>query len=882
MIQIENLVKRYGKSTDALVALDHVSLTLPDTGLVFVLGKSGCGKSTLLNMLGGLDDITEGEIFYDDVAISKLGETELNIYRNNCIGIIYQNFNLFEKETVFDNIYLAGKKSEKALLGKKIDGLLADLTLSEKKNSLIKNLSGGQKQRVAIARALIKDSKVILADEPTGNLDSKNTKMIFDILKKTARDRLVVVVSHDVKSAEAYADRIISLSDGKVVDDVVRNAAFEETDNAVFDLPADCSLTEKEIKEINVKLKKGKLELRKNERRFSPTPKMPSSPSRTAEFKTREKNVITPFGISYRYLKGTYLSFIFSVVLLSVIIALLAFSNSFMRFDSSDSIRVINETYNAKAYVLKKAFSYYDDPLDVSKGAIYEIKDTDAESFKKNGYTGDIYPIYDLSLGNEEMDFYQQSNNRLYRNFYSSGGLGVTVVTKEYLEKTFGDLELLAGSFYGLDKSDAIVVTDYFADSLLKKDQFSLNGELVSEDPNDPYQKIVNQTIGARYRIGAVVKTDYKEKYAELITLHEQLLEDGLHEREIRREIYQHPLINHFLMEVNTTLNLGYSLNPDFKECVLDLPEQYSFAVVPTFNVNDKSDNFFAQGKYPVFMASPDDALSKGEMTMALVAYNEIFSKSVTTDKAGFEEKEIILKFHKFDETAGTEAFLSIPMKVVDVYDNTKGDNSLLGYFNDEDFKAIKSIYLYPYALLFDDPYQCYALNAAATDLYYYSDLSVYSPVFTVHQIIDVFSEIFKFIFIALIVIATIILVLHNLRVIRNSRYLIGVYKSLGYPGSSFSVASVLSGIYLNGAIFAFATILSYFSTKFINGVLTKSFAYFFKEPLMTQMTLVGFSFPLVAVYVAIVFGVSIVTLLSSFVAIRRLKPNNILHKAVE
>ena len=248
MIRIENLVKRYGKSTDALVALDHISLTLPDTGLVFVLGKSGCGKSTLLNMLGGLDDITEGEIFYDGVAISKLGETELNNYRNNYIGIIYQNFNLFEKETVFDNVYLAGKKSEKALLDKKIDGLLADLTLSEKKNSLIKNLSGGQKQRVAIARALIKDSKVILADEPTGNLDSKNTKMIFDILKETAKDRLVVVVSHDVKSAEAYADRIISLSDGKVVDDVVRNATFEETDNAVLDLPADCSLTEKEIK----------------------------------------------------------------------------------------------------------------------------------------------------------------------------------------------------------------------------------------------------------------------------------------------------------------------------------------------------------------------------------------------------------------------------------------------------------------------------------------------------------------------------------------------------------------------------------------------------------------------------------------------------------
>ena len=247
MIQIVDLVKTYGKGADSLVALNHISLTLPDKGLVFILGKSGCGKSTLLNMLGGLDDITAGEIIYDGLSISKLSEIELNNYRNNYIGIIYQNFNLFESDTVYENIYIAGKKKDKQILGEKIDGLLKDLTLDDKKHTQVKNLSGGQKQRVAIARALVKDSKVILADEPTGNLDSKNTKMIFDILQEAAKDRLVIVVSHDIKSAETYADRIIYLSDGTILDDVTRNKDFEETGNYILEVPADCDLTEEKL-----------------------------------------------------------------------------------------------------------------------------------------------------------------------------------------------------------------------------------------------------------------------------------------------------------------------------------------------------------------------------------------------------------------------------------------------------------------------------------------------------------------------------------------------------------------------------------------------------------------------------------------------------------
>ena len=882
MIRIVDLVKIYGKGEDALLALNHLSLTLPDTGLVFILGKSGCGKSTLLNMLGGLDDITSGDIYYDDVAISRMGEKELNNYRGNYVGIIYQNFNLFEKESVFDNVYIAGKALEKEALAAKIDKVLDDLMLSDKKHTLVKNLSGGQKQRVAIARALIKDSRVILADEPTGNLDSKNTEMIFDILRAAAKDRLVVVVSHDIKSAEAYADRIIYLSDGSVYDDQQRNTSFVETDNLVLEVPVDCGLSEEKIDKLNEELAENKLELRKNKQKFTPTVSPEPTPTRRADVQTRDKHVATPLGVSIKFLKSTWVSFVFSILLLSGIIALLAFSSTLIRFDASNAIRTVNEEYDAKAYVLQKAYSFYDDPYNISKANLYEIDAGDAQAFVDGGYTGNVYPIYNVSISNGHTDKYEHSDNDIYKNFYAKGGLGVVVTDVDYLRRTFGEMEVVAGSFYGLETDDKIVITDYLADSLLMTAKLSLSTDYISDDPNDPYQKLVNTVLKARFRVGAIIKTDYKERYADLLALYNQLIQEPQHEDEIRKAIKADPMLNYFLTEVNTKLNYGYSLNPRYQEAILDAPDDYYLTFAETYTINDMADEFFAPGTALKFYSKRDATdLAKGEMSMSLATYNTLFGKKIKADKVGFEEQEIIFKFHKYNEPLGADAFLSMPIKVVDVYDSS-GDTGQVGRLNYEDYRILKDAYLFPYALLFDDPYQSFELNTQSVELLYYSDLSVYSPVVTVCQIIDVFSGIFKFIFIALIGIAAIILLMHNLRVIKRSRYLIGVYKSLGYPSGFFTGVSVLESLYLNVGVFSFSAVFAYLTTTFINKILTASFAKFFKEPLIAKMQLIGFSFPTVALYVAIIFGVSILTFAASIVSIRRLKPNNILHKAVE
>lgn len=224
MLELRNLTKKYRSGGGTVTALDSVSLCLPDTGLVFVLGKSGSGKSTMLNILGGLDRPTSGELIVNGK--SALTSAEMDGYRNSCVGFVFQEYNLLDEFSVGHNVALAlrlggGSGDEKEVVSR----VLADVELSGMERRKPFTLSGGQKQRIAIARALVKDPEIILADEPTGALDSETGEQILTLLKKLSARRLVVVVSHDRDFAERYADRIIELKDGKIVNDSVRGAS---------------------------------------------------------------------------------------------------------------------------------------------------------------------------------------------------------------------------------------------------------------------------------------------------------------------------------------------------------------------------------------------------------------------------------------------------------------------------------------------------------------------------------------------------------------------------------------------------------------------------------------------------------------------------------
>jgi len=229
MLEVKNLKKIY-KTKNGVVtdALDGVSIQFPEKGLVFLLGKSGSGKSTLLNVCGGLDAPSEGEIIVKGRSSKDFTQSDFDSYRNTFVGFIFQEYNILDEFSVEDNIALAlelqGKPKDKEAINK----LLQDVDLEGFAKRKPNTLSGGQKQRIAIARALIKSPEIIMADEPTGALDSATGKQVFETLKKLSRDKLIVVVSHDRDFAEEYGDRIIELKDGKILSDVTKTEVKTE------------------------------------------------------------------------------------------------------------------------------------------------------------------------------------------------------------------------------------------------------------------------------------------------------------------------------------------------------------------------------------------------------------------------------------------------------------------------------------------------------------------------------------------------------------------------------------------------------------------------------------------------------------------------------
>jgi putative ABC transport system ATP-binding protein len=233
LIQAENLTKVYGTGNTAVVALDHVQLTVNPGEFVAVMGPSGCGKSTLLHLLGGLDRPTEGKVSIDGQALAEMSDDAVTELRRRKIGFVFQFFNLIPILSSIENaslpLLLDGGNSTSTK--QKAIEWLTKVGLGHRLDSRPDELSAGQQQRVAIARALIADPILVLADEPTGNLDTKASDEIVDLLKQVAKTwgRAVLMVTHDPRIA-AYADRIVFLKDGKVVNEAQLEA--RRTDNA--------------------------------------------------------------------------------------------------------------------------------------------------------------------------------------------------------------------------------------------------------------------------------------------------------------------------------------------------------------------------------------------------------------------------------------------------------------------------------------------------------------------------------------------------------------------------------------------------------------------------------------------------------------------------
>ena len=221
ILRVENLSKVYGKGENKVVALDNVSFTVDKGEFVAIVGASGSGKSTLLHLLGGVDRPTSGKVYVDGEDIYKLNDDKLAIFRRRQVGLIYQFYNLIPILNVEENICLPLSLDNREVEPEKLKELLKLLGLSSRKRHLPNELSGGQQQRTSIGRALISNPTIILADEPTGNLDSKSSDEIVELLKKSNKEykQTIIMITHNMEIAKE-ADRIIKIEDGKIVSEV--------------------------------------------------------------------------------------------------------------------------------------------------------------------------------------------------------------------------------------------------------------------------------------------------------------------------------------------------------------------------------------------------------------------------------------------------------------------------------------------------------------------------------------------------------------------------------------------------------------------------------------------------------------------------------------
>ncbi len=506
MIELKNISKTYSKGNeDEVKALKNVNLTFNDSGLYFITGKSGSGKSTMLNILGGLDSVSDGQVIVDGECLDTLSCNQLDEYRKNKVGIIFQSFNLIEELSVGENIALAlDLKGEKTDIEKIRQALKAvDLDGYEKRKA--SKLSGGQKQRVAMARALVKFPDIILADEPTGNLDSATSQTIFELLKELSKERLVIVVSHDGESVKKYADTIIECVDGE----------------------ATLNENKKQDKEP-----------------ISKKTKLNESPSKGMSARNIAK---LGLGFALRHKFRMIVTLILVVFALSFIGVAVTMAQS-----NNVSVEYSNLIAKGEKVVHLGAKLKPDSNLHNVSGMIYnesakKICD-ELPDFKFNK----IY--YDTRFdGVDEIPEYRENDN-----FHTGRILGVTALTDDDLARL--GMTMLAGSLP--KEKNEVALPAYICDIYLEYGLY--NGEKYIEEPIDSYSALIGKSYGQYYKIVGVVDTGFDmARYAPLKNISQNITQNEYDQYvELGREleyvtshsIHSSIIVSQYYIDYNYTL----------------------------------------------------------------------------------------------------------------------------------------------------------------------------------------------------------------------------------------------------------------------------------------------------------------------------------------
>lgn len=432
MIELRNINKYYKSGQEKFHALKNINIKFPEKGIVFITGKSGSGKSTLLNIIGGIDSYDDGDLLINNVSTKNFSKKDYNSYRNTYIGFIFQEFNVIKSLTVYENIALSIQLHNESVKQHhdEIMEVIEKVGLKGKEKRKMNQLSGGERQRVAIARSLIKNPQVIIADEPTGNLDKKNRDTVMDILKSLANERLVLVVTHDRHLASLYGEVEISLKDGEIIE----NKIIED-----------------------------------------------SSSSDTLDLKPISPNLLTSLSLGLKSFKLNLLRYILIILLFATSLIFAGSVINLFLVNTTKEYAEFQKTYNNFVIDLNK--QYTEDNITVQTGFnTIEYDDYVALYTKNNQMTSYKSTIFNYEItNNDNLDssFYQKTIERI--NLYNSN----TLKSFNYVDSCY-DNKIMNNNY-------ACLITDYVADALLYYNYFgssiTTQKQLLGKTITHPYFK---------------------------------------------------------------------------------------------------------------------------------------------------------------------------------------------------------------------------------------------------------------------------------------------------------------------------------------------------------------------------------------------------------
>lgn len=441
MLELIDVKKVYTTKAGNTVALNGINLTFPDTGMVFITGKSGSGKTTMLNVIGGLDNIDSGEIIIDGNKFSEFSPLDYDSYRNTFVGFVFQEYNLLSEYNIEKNIKIADELQGRETDEKELENLLNSFEVSGFSSRQTNQLSGGQKQRIAIARALIKNPKIIMADEPTGALDSASGIQVMDLLKELSKDKLVIVVSHEMEFAEKYADRIIRIVDGNIVEDVtlsdteIKNNVYENDSELLVKLGSQLTEEEtgklvnaiKEKKKINV-TEKPSIREKRNTKIEEVKNNCKSNQTKSKLINSKMKfSSVTELGFKSLFVKPIRL--IFTILLSVIAFSVFGVFDSIASFNNASALNNLLRDARYPAVSVYQTYNsdhYSNSKLKMSQSVIDDMS-------QKTGYnfTG-VYDIKDLAPSG---DFYD--TQKYFNSTYSITGFSKSLSSYRYNTKGF-------------------------------------------------------------------------------------------------------------------------------------------------------------------------------------------------------------------------------------------------------------------------------------------------------------------------------------------------------------------------------------------------------------------------------------------------------------